>query len=194
MFFFFLSSTKSSANKAVHQNQPPTGPSKILILTENYISVPKAGTIVRLIISLFISISELYTRISPCRRLPGKARLQSDGTCAEDNIHIWVKRTSPYPLIAGMRVWGIDSSVRCWQLVSALEWVMMDLLTLLSCFPFTSPPSCRFVLSRSNRAMALSIQDMRVIVAISTTCHRINSSCSCLGSTPLNFLPADRLT
>jgi hypothetical protein len=37
------------------------------------------------------------------------------------------------------QIWGVDSSVRYCQLISALEWLVTGLLTLLSYFPFVSP-------------------------------------------------------
>lgn len=33
------------------------------------------------------------------------------------------------------QIWGVDGWVPCWHLVSALEWLITGLLTLLSCFP-----------------------------------------------------------
>jgi hypothetical protein len=47
---------------------------------------------------------------------------------------------------------GVDSSVRSWQLVPALEGHRSG-LTLLCCFHLISPPSPRFVASHSNRAV-----------------------------------------
>jgi hypothetical protein len=121
---------------------PTAGHSKILILTENDISIPKTRTIVHMIISLF-----------PWRRLPDGAWLQSGGTCPEDNFHVWVERMSPYPLVVDMRARpaiefsSILASGFC--IGGARNW----LIHLLSCLPFTySSPSSRFVLSRSNHS------------------------------------------
>jgi hypothetical protein len=50
------------------------------------------------------------------------------------------------------RIWGLDISVCCWQLVSALEWFVISSLTPLFCFLFTSTTLHRFVTSH-NRAI-----------------------------------------
>jgi hypothetical protein len=50
---------------------------------------------------------------------------------------------------------NVDSSVCCWPLIFALEWLITGLLTPLSCFPFTSPSSCRFVPSHDGRVIPL---------------------------------------
>jgi hypothetical protein len=45
-----------------------------------------------------------------------RTRLQCDGTCTEDSSRVRAERTS---------------SVRCWQLVSALQWLVTGLLAVL---------------------------------------------------------------
>jgi hypothetical protein len=72
----------------------------------------------------------------------GRARLQCDG--AEDSFRVRAQRTSPCSLLADTRGRQFSS-----LLASALEW----LVTPLSCFPFTSPLSRRFVPSHSNRIL-----------------------------------------
>jgi hypothetical protein len=51
------------------------------------------------------------------------------------------------------QVWGVDSSARCWQLVSAMEWLVTGLLNPLSTVLFSLTfPQRRFVPSHSNQA------------------------------------------
>jgi hypothetical protein len=40
------------------------------------------------------------------------------------------------------QVWGVDSSAHCWQLASALKWLVTGLLTTLSCSPSLSLHAC----------------------------------------------------
>jgi hypothetical protein len=82
-------------------------------------------------------------------RRVGRARLQCDGTCAEDNFRVWAERKSPYSLTADMRS-------RQFSLLLAAAFcvgVARNGLTPVSCFSFTSPPSRRFVPSHSNRTL-----------------------------------------
>jgi hypothetical protein len=51
------------------------------------------------------------------------------------------------------QLWERNNLVHCLQLVSTLEWLLRGLRTPHSCFPFTSPPTRRFMTSHSTRAI-----------------------------------------
>jgi hypothetical protein len=78
-----------------------------------------------------------------------RARLQCDGTCEEDNFHVWAERTSPYSLTRGMRGRHFSSKLVSGLCFGVAHTGSYSLLCHVS--PFTSLPSRTFVPSHSNR-------------------------------------------
>jgi hypothetical protein len=103
---------------------------------------------------IYLSIHSLITSFSKVLCTSSVmcwARLQCDGTCAKDNCYVCVKQMSPYSLTADMSGKRVQFAADSWN----TSW--RGLPPPLSCFPFISSISRKFVPSHSNRAKTFRI-------------------------------------
>jgi hypothetical protein len=57
---------------------------------------------------------------------------------AQRTIFMYGRNGQVHIILRVYQIWRAGSSVRSWQPILALEWLVTGLLTPLSCFPFTS--------------------------------------------------------
>jgi hypothetical protein len=73
-------------------------------------------------------------------------QLHCDGTCAEENFHVWVEQMSPYFLTANMRVRQFILLLTAGFCIGV---ALTGIFAVLLCFPLTSFPLHRFVPSHN---------------------------------------------